>query len=144
MKHNRLLIAALLLAPLAAIHAADASKPVQPNILVIFTDDLDFEDVGSLARFGDAARAGKSAPKRKPVITPNLDRLVGQSLVFTQFHVASVVCTPSRYALLTGQYGSRSASLRNKHPVTGPANVEFKFLTAFNPYSERSDEAKNQ
>jgi arylsulfatase A-like enzyme len=46
-------------------------------------------------------------------------------MLLTRFHVASVVCTPSRYALLTGQHCSRSASLQKKHPVEGPANVEF-------------------
>jgi arylsulfatase A-like enzyme len=101
-----------------------AAQP--PNILVIFTDDLDFEEVNALSQYGDAALAGKPAAQPKQtVLTPHLDRLVSQSQVFTQFHVASVVCTPSRYALLTGQYGSRSASLRHKHPVAGPANVEF-------------------
>jgi arylsulfatase A-like enzyme len=114
----------LLLSTFCIAHSSFAAP--RPNILVIFTDDLDFEEVGALAKYSDAALAGKpSAPSRKPVLTPNLDRLVSESLVFTQFHVASVVCTPSRYALLTGQYGSRSASLRKKHPVTGAANVEF-------------------
>jgi arylsulfatase A-like enzyme len=39
--------------------------------------------------------------------------------------MASVVCTPSRYVLLTGQYASRSATLHQKHPPSTPANVEF-------------------
>lgn len=101
--------------------------PSKPNILVIFTDDLDFGEVHALAAFSDAALAQseKAGNKKPPVLTPNLDRLVGDSLVFTQFHVASVVCTPSRYALLTGQLCSRAVSLQKKHPVNGPANVEF-------------------
>lgn len=103
--------------------SAFAAEPRPPNILVIFTDDLDFEEVNALADFSDAALAAKQNSAR--VVTPNLDRLAGESLLFTQFRVASVVCTPSRYALLTGQLCSRSTSLRQKHPVSGPANVEF-------------------
>ena len=118
------LLHALLLVPLAGLQAADA--PVnKPNILVILTDDLDFEEVNALANYGNAALAGKPPGKARRPLTPQLDRLVGQGQTFTQFYVAATVCTPSRYALLTGQYASRSASLREKHPVTGVANVEF-------------------
>lgn len=118
------LLHALLLAPLAGLQAADA--PVKkPNVLVIFTDDLDFEEVNALADYGNAALAGKPPGKAGRPLTPQLDRLVGQGQAFTQFYVNATVCTPSRYALLTGQYASRSASLREKHPVTGAANVEF-------------------
>jgi len=81
--------------------------------------------VGALADCGDAALAGKPPGKPQRPLTPQLDRFVEQSLLFTQFHVAATVCTPSRYALLTGQYCSRSVSLQKKHPVTGAANVEF-------------------
>lgn len=105
--------------------SAPAAPPSKPNILVIFTDDLDFEEVHALAPLGDAALAGMKPAKARQALTPNLDRLIGQSMVFTRFHVASTVCTPSRYALLTGQYCSRSASLQKLHPVSGPACVEF-------------------
>lgn len=108
-----------------AAAAALAAPATKPNILVIFTDDLDFEEVGVLARYGDAALAGVPAKRTATALTPNLDRLIGQSQVFTQFHVASVVCTPSRYALLTGQHCSRSQLLQKRHPVDGPACVEF-------------------
>ena len=71
------LLHALLLAPLAGLHAADA--PVKkPNILVIFTDDLDFEEVNALADYGNAALAGKPPGKAGRPLTPQLDRLVGQ------------------------------------------------------------------
>jgi arylsulfatase A-like enzyme len=111
---------------LAALATACSAAPVaKPNLLVIFTDDLDFEEVGALAKYGDAALAGNAHRREAKPLTPNLDRLIDQSQVFTQFHVASVVCTPSRYALLTGQYCSRSTSLQAKHPVSGPACVEF-------------------
>lgn len=106
--------------------AGNQPKPnANPNILVIFADDLDFEEVAELAPFGDASLAGQTRARTQLPLTPNLDRLVRESLLFTQFHVASTVCTPSRYCLLTGQYASRSVSLQRRHPVAGPACVEF-------------------
>lgn len=106
------------------VNLVHAASP-KPNILLIFTDDLDFEEVSAFRKFGDAALAGKTGVPPKQVHTPNLDRLASESLLFTQFHVASTVCTPSRYALLTGQYPSRSASIQALFPPNVDANVEF-------------------
>ena len=83
------LISIVCLAALAgAAGAAD-----RPNIIVILTDDIGY---GDLACYG--------ATKVK---TPNLDRLAKEGLRFTDGHSASATCTPSRYALLTGQYAWR-------------------------------------
>jgi len=76
-------------APLA--HAAKASP--LPNIVIIFTDDQGYADVGV---FG-----------AKGFQTPNLDRLASQGCVFRNFHVAQPVCSASRTALLTGCYPNR-------------------------------------
>ena len=62
----------------------------RPNIVLIYADDLGFGDVGC-----NGARAG---------LTPNVDRLASQGLNFTDAHATSATCTPSRYALLTGEY----------------------------------------
>lgn len=64
-----------------------------PNVVVIFADDLGY---GDLACYG--------ATKVK---TPNIDRLASQGRLFTDAHSASAVCTPSRYALITGEYPHR-------------------------------------
>ena len=64
-----------------------------PNVIVIFADDLGY---GDLSCYG--------ATK---VRTPNIDRLAAEGRRFTDAHSASAVCTPSRYALLTGQYPFR-------------------------------------
>ncbi len=96
----------------------------RPNVLVIFTDDHDFEEIAAVRRWGDASLAGVS-PKGSPPLTPHLDRLIGESILFPQCHVGSVVCTPSRYCLLTGQYASRAASIAKRFPAHAPANVEF-------------------
>ncbi len=60
------------------------------NIVLIMTDDLGYGDVGCYG-----------ATKVK---TPNVDRLAGAGLRFTDGHCTSATCTPSRYALLTGEY----------------------------------------
>lgn len=67
----------------------------KPNIIVIYTDDQGYGDVSALnpdAKFE----------------TPNLDRLVHEGIAFTNGHSADSVCTPSRYALLTGRYPWRT------------------------------------
>jgi len=71
-----------------------AAKPaVLPNIVIIFTDDQGYADVGV---FG-----------AKGFRTPNLDRLASQGRIFRNFHVAQPVCSASRTALLTGCYPNR-------------------------------------
>src|SRR5437867_4305220 len=71
-----------------------AAKPAAlPNIVIIFTDDQGYADVGV---FG-----------AKGFQTPNLDRLASQGRIFRNFHVAQPVCSASRAALLTGCYPNR-------------------------------------
>ncbi len=68
--------------------AADA-----PNVVLIYADDLGYGDLGCYG----ATR----------VRTPKIDRLAREGLRFTDAHAASSTCTPSRYALLTGEYAWR-------------------------------------
>jgi arylsulfatase A-like enzyme len=89
MKHTFPLLTALLLVPLAALHAADAPKQ-RPNIIVILADDLGYGDVGCYG-----------AMKIK---TPNIDRLAREGIRFTDAHTAASICSPSRYGLMTGRY----------------------------------------
>ncbi len=65
----------------------------KPNVVIIFADDLGYGDLGCYG-----------ATKVK---TPSIDRLAAQGRMFTDAHSASAVCTPSRYALLTGEYPVR-------------------------------------
>jgi arylsulfatase A-like enzyme len=67
-----------------------AEAAEKPNIVLVLADDLGYGDVGCYG----ASR----------VATPNLDRLARQGLRFTDAHATSATCTPSRYALLTGEY----------------------------------------
>ncbi len=85
MKPTLTLFAALLLAPIAGLAAAQTSKP---NILLILADDMGFSDLGCYG--GEIA-------------TPNLDRLAAGGLRFTSFY-NSAKCEPTRASLMSGQY----------------------------------------
>ena len=78
-----------------AVHlgALNSQAADRPNIILIYADDLGYGDVGCYG----ATR----------VKTPNIDRLAREGLRFTDGHSASATCTPSRYALLTGEYAWR-------------------------------------
>jgi arylsulfatase A-like enzyme len=89
MQHSLTLFTALLLAPLAALHAASD----KPNIVLIVADDLGY---------GDVACYGSSIP------TPNIDRLAREGTRFTDFHSNGSVCSPTRCALMTGRYQQRA------------------------------------
>jgi arylsulfatase A len=67
-----------------------------PNIILIYTDDQGF---------GDASCLNPEAKFQ----TPNLDRLAGEGIAFTNVHSPDTVCTPSRYGLLTGRYCWRTS-----------------------------------
>lgn len=82
----------LRLAPLLFLLAsALCAKP--PHVIVILADDMGV---------GDVSHHGGKAP------TPHLDRLAREGMRFTDAHTSSSVCTPTRYALLTGRYNWRS------------------------------------
>jgi arylsulfatase A-like enzyme len=64
-----------------------------PNVVIIFTDDQGYNDVGV---FGS-----------KDISTPNLDNMAKEGVRFSNFYVAQAVCSASRAALLTGTYSNR-------------------------------------
>ena len=80
-----------LLLPVALL-AAD--RP--PNIVIILADDLGYGDIRAYN------------PTRGKIATPHLDRLAAEGMRFTDGHSSSGVCSPSRYALLTGRYHWRT------------------------------------
>ena len=110
---------ALLLAPLVTLHAASPVPP-KPNILVILTDDLGYDDVGCYWTPGNR-------PGFEKIRTPNLDRLAAEGARFTDYYAPSSVCTPSRAALMTGCYPVRvgmSSFGRNGAQVLYEAHME--------------------
>ncbi len=91
---------ALTLLPLLAlcVHgraalARPAGRPVAPNVILIVTDDQGYGDVG--------------AHGNRMLSTPHLDRLHAESVRLTNFHV-DPTCSPSRSALLSGRYSTRT------------------------------------
>lgn len=83
-----------------------ASEKTRPNIIIIYTDDMNFEDIGALG---------------ERVLTPTIDSLMNQGVYFTNYYACSAVCSPSRYNMLTGRYASRSKALLSQFPVSDPA-----------------------
>ena len=71
----------------------DAFATSQPNIVIIYADDLGYGDV--------------SCYGATKIRTPNIDRLASQGRRFTNAHAPAATCTPSRYSLLTGEYAWR-------------------------------------
>ncbi|MEO9571954.1 MAG: sulfatase-like hydrolase/transferase [Polaribacter sp.] len=69
------------------------NESVRPNIIFIFGDDWGFGDLGT---YGN-----------KEVVTPNLDKMAAEGTRYTQFHVTSGVCSPSRASVLTGHFPAR-------------------------------------
>ena len=81
----------------AVVHEPAAAEAIgaKPNIILFLTDDQDKESIGAYGA---------------DVLTPNLDRLAREGMLFHRAYVSSTVCTPSRYTFLTGRYAGRSYS----------------------------------
>lgn len=90
------MLAALLFAPLTALHAAESTKP---NVIVMIADDLGYGDVSCLSH--------------GVVKTPNLDRLAGMGIKFTAGYVTAPLCGPSRAGFYTGRYQQRFGFIDN-------------------------------
>ncbi|MFC1661229.1 sulfatase-like hydrolase/transferase, partial [Gemmatimonadota bacterium] len=69
----------------------------RPNVVLIFTDDQGYADVGVFGARG--------------FLTPNLDRLAAEGMRFTDFYASQAVCSASRASLLTGCYAERVSIL---------------------------------
>ena len=63
----------------------------KPNIVIIYADDLGYGDLSCQS-------------SESKISTPNLDKLASEGMRFTDAHSSSGICSPSRYALLTGNY----------------------------------------
>ena len=79
----------------ASATVASAERP--PNIVLIVTDDMGFNDI-SLYNGG----AGDGTLQ-----TPSIDALAQQGVTFTNGYAANAVCAPSRASIMTGRYSTR-------------------------------------
>ena len=96
---KRTLLAGALIA--VALNAAAADRL---NILFITADDLNFNSVGV---YGCPVEG----------LTPNLDRLAAEGMLFRQAYSNVTVCQPVRQTMHTGLYPHRSGSVGNGHPL---------------------------
>lgn len=78
-----------------------------PNIVIIYADDMGYGDLNC------------QNPASK-IPTPNLDQLASEGMRFTDAHSSSGICSPSRFALLTGNY-----HWRRQHGIVGPFGEPF-------------------
>ncbi|MBN1492067.1 MAG: arylsulfatase [Phycisphaerae bacterium] len=92
MRRSMVQAVVLLLMVCAASVTYGASESPRPNIVLIMADDMGFSDLGCYG---------------SEIATPNLDRLAGQGLRFTQFY-NTARCCPTRAALLTGLYSHQA------------------------------------
>ncbi len=94
-KTSQLLVIGLitLLANVSLGYAQTKSIPKHPNIIFIYIDDMGYAD---LSCYGN-----------HDIQTPNIDRLAKEGIRFTEFSVASPVCSPSRAGIITGHYPAR-------------------------------------
>jgi len=94
MGHVRLFKIVFIIVSLLCSNFVVASN-TKPNIIILYADDLGMGDLGSF---------NVNSGKKPKIPTPNLDQLAAQGLSFTDAHSSSGICSPSRYALLTGRY----------------------------------------
>jgi arylsulfatase A-like enzyme len=99
---------ALLFLPLmAACGDGQEKTPEQPNIVVLFVDDLGYYDVGF---------------RNSEYHTPNIDQLATEGKVLNNSYVPSPCCSPSRAGLYTGQHPARLEFFRHI-----PGNVQDEY-----------------
>lgn len=93
MKKAFFLITVLFLISFAGSREARSQSGQSPNIVVIYSDDIGYGDVGAYGA--------------EKIDTPNIDSLAQNGVRFTDAYASASTCTPSRYSLLTGEYAFR-------------------------------------
>jgi arylsulfatase A-like enzyme len=116
---RKIIYCLLLIEAFTHAHVVNAQRSGKPNVIIMFIDDMGY---GDLSCYGN-----------KQVKTTNIDKLAEQGTKFMQFYVNSPVCSPSRAAMMTGQYPARNGfftylaerkkNIENKMPDFLPASV---------------------
>ncbi len=84
-----LALAGMMLAhPFERLATGESNQPLRPNFVFILADDLGYGDLGCYGQ--------------KVISTPNLDKMAGEGVRFSQFYAGATVCAPSRSVLMTG------------------------------------------
>lgn len=95
---------------IALLLAGSAGAADRPNIIVIFTDDHGYSDLGCQGVFGD-------------VKTPHMDSLAAGGVRMTDGYVTAPQCVPSRGGLLTGRYQNR-LGLESNEQFSAPGGLD--------------------
>jgi arylsulfatase A-like enzyme len=98
-----------------AIEGRCAAVAKPPNIVIILADDIGYGDFGCY---------GATAIK-----TPSVDRLAREGVRMTDAHSSAAVCTPTRYALITGQYAWRNPAADHILDGEAPLAIDPKTIT---------------
>jgi arylsulfatase A-like enzyme len=85
-----------------------SKKEEKPNVVIIYSDDIGYGDIGVYGA--------------ELIPTPNIDRLASEGIRFTDGHCGASTCSPSRYALLTGEMGFRKNV--GIQPVNAPVSIQ--------------------
>jgi arylsulfatase A-like enzyme len=99
--------------------ASEGQPKKRPNIIYIMSDDHACAAVGCYDQW-----LSKYAP------TPNIDKLAKQGMRFTQYAVTNSICTPSRAAILTGQYSHKNGVYTLSDPLEPKRDHFIKRLLA--------------
>lgn len=101
---------------LLILFASAANAQKRPNIIVIISDDHAFQAIGAYgAKYG---------------ISPNIDKLAKQGVVFNNAFVTNSICGPSRAVLLTGKYSHKNGFRDNQSKFDAGQDIFIKRLSA--------------
>ena len=127
------------------------SQSRKPNIVLIYADDLDFDEISPYDYRKYPCYTGAQAHgfyrkqkdgwfvqnnRRLPwgdqgyfddprMLTPNIERLANEGAMLEHFYITTATCTPSRYTLLTGRLASRNPVLKERVPADQPVNLSW-------------------
>lgn len=134
---NALMTSAVMAAAGTTFMAGAVGAQEKPNMVVILTDDIDFDEIGVYDIKKYPCRTGARelgftewredwrAYDDPRMLTPHIDSLARDGLRFNRFYVTTSICTPSRYSILTGRYASRSAFFQEKYPPGGSCLIRW-------------------
>lgn len=103
---------AVTLLSITILAAIDSERPKNPNIILILTDDLGWQDVTCY-----------DIDEASPMETPNLDALAKQGVLFWQAYSPAPTCAPTRCAIMSGNHPARA---QKTHVVGGGPPTPYK------------------
>ena len=125
--HRKSYQVATLLLTLLTAGSAIAQSESKPNIVLIVTDDQHRIDFNYL-------KEGRDASGKALNLTPNIDRLSSEGIIFDQMYATSTVCTPSRFSVLTGKNASQAQNSRFTNDLDEFKQANVAFNTHIEPH----------